>query len=1046
MSARVRVPVRVRLVGAVPGDPAAPDRVREAVFRAVSAALEAAPLATLGARGPGDVTVADPTVTAAPGHEDVLTPALLRAAYEGARAGAHDTMRTRAPARTGRTARVTGVPSEPFDPARRRRRGGRSWYAVPFFDGGEAELPLDEGEGAGEGVETFASTRPPLPAAGEVLSLGEALSVAWNWHVYRSGPRWAPATLGRPGYYGSVVVGGAARTALVWIHEVRGTIPENGVLRGADVSYLWWPLMILVPERAGDAPAVQRQRLDPTFASYELSDAGEVATLAAVEAKITSFVERGGYPENFPLRDPDRRRAYAEALLRDDQGRLVEDHRIWNLLGAPQESLSILPSTVGGTTVDGPIRFVTATPARSGTDTSAGGEGGGGGSGSGVGPGAGTTGTRREGAPPAGGPLGASEGGDRLWPTTGVEGEQLVCKPYLAEPPADELTADHGLVAAMRRIAAALEVPECAYLGNFARNAARVVAGRARGIGLAAVRATSTTDVTVRHDGQGNNGFLDIRPGASPEFDYLRMLAGIARQVSDFGTDVVSCYLDRRNAGLVRVDPDRDPDAAGWALRFSGDFGEDMTHGYMHLYAETCRSLLLQQLRSSRQGIVARKDTNFEQTLEAFTATLDILGQTVVELTTLRRAIRHGDDVSATGTVREVLSIAKTTRYRGETYDLPAPITYVPARILDVVGDARVERRGSQRVAVFQGRDWSVTDLDTSIGTRRGLLNQVDPLFLQVSDLESLFAGAQRDPASVRRFLADLLAEMFRANAEMTEESSDPDDGAFFALEASQYVAREGGRDWRGLKFELQGIHALADEQLRARIGRDWRYADGINRAIGRKANWDSFVAIFATVGIITLGLLCAPLGAVAVAAVTGVAGLAMTALDVLEADRQTDLYRSLENPELFLRWQEVQLAQLMAGLSIAFSVFDVVNVGRAAHVIVGVARRGLRVAERAGVGMAVRSIGRSARRELVRNMTQEIMENAVRQAVQELVIVEVMNLLLPRVITPILVPWLRQQALEHGTLAEVDAALGPLAAGLPPPTAAAGGTTGGGP
>jgi hypothetical protein len=53
---------------------------------------------------------------------------------------------------------------------------------------------------------------------------------------------------------------------------------------------------------------------------------------------------------------------------------------------------------------------------------------------------------------------------------------------------------------------------------------------------------------------------------------------------------------------------------------------------------------------------------------------------------------------------------------------------------------------------------------------------------------------------------------MLRAHTGMIEESSDPDDGAWFALKASQYVEREGGTDWRGLRFELHGIHALADE------------------------------------------------------------------------------------------------------------------------------------------------------------------------------------------------------------------------------------------
>jgi hypothetical protein len=65
--------------------------------------------------------------------------------------------------------------------------------------------------------------------------------------------------------------------------------------------------------------------------------------------------------------------------------------------------------------------------------------------------------------------------------------------------------------------------------------------------------------------------------------------------------------------------------------------------------------------------------------------------------------------------------------------------------------------------------------------------------------------------------------------------------------------------------------------------------------------------------------------------------------------------------------------------------------------------------------------------------MIDEVMTNALHQAVSEAAIMAALNELLPLVITPVLVPWLRRQAIEHGTLAEVDAELG----GLVPPSAA---------
>ncbi|HEX6683626.1 MAG TPA: hypothetical protein VF062_12565 [Candidatus Limnocylindrales bacterium] len=676
------------------------------------------------------------------------------------------------------------------------------------------------------------------------------------------------------------------------------------------------------------------------------------------------------------------------------------------------------------------VDLVAITEAAGGEGSGGDGEGGEGGGGS-RGDGAGDAG--QDGG--FGGPLGDVPGGEALWPVAGLEGLELTCQAFLAEPEASQLVADDlGLVDRMRRLAAMLEIDECGFLGNFALNCARTIGSRSRDIGVLCARATTKTDVVVTQDGSGNNGFLDIRPGQTPEFGYLRLLAGIAADVHQFGLDVNSTYNDTRNRHLVRVDPDRDPDAAGWGLRYMVLFGDTMRGGFLHLYAETCRVLLLQQLRTSHAGISARRQ-NFEQTLTSFSQTLDILGETVVQLSMLRSAIRHSETVSVTGTVRRVLSVPESVyvQQTDSMVDQPPPIDSVPQRILAVIGDAVIARRDSDLVVTFGDHTWTVEELDAAIGARRALINQIDPLFLQIGSLDYLFNRAQSDPDYPRTYLTDLLAEMLRANTEMTTEASDPDEGSIFALEASQYIRREGGRDWRGLAFDLQGIHLLAEEILRPHIGHNLLYSDGVNAALSRKANFDTFLTLFGTIGIIVLGLLCAPLGAIAVAAVTALAGLALTIHDVSEADRQTDLYRALENPELFQRWQEVQLAQLMAGLSVAFSVLDFAGVGWAAATV-GRAQVALRIGQRFGVGMAVRSVVRNTRRDIIRSMTSEVLQQAVRQALTAAAIVTVLNQLLPRVLVPILVPWLRRQALEHGTLDEVDAALGDLVAGRPAP------------
>jgi hypothetical protein len=121
-----------------------------------------------------------------------------------------------------------------------------------------------------------------------------------------------------------------------------------------------------------------------------------------------------------------------------------------------------------------------------------------------------------------------------------------------------------------------------------------------------------------------------------------------------------------------------------------------------------------------------------------------------------------------------------------------------------------------------------------------------------------------------------------------------------------------------------------------------------------------------------------------------------------------------------------------MADLSIAFSLFDVVGVGKGARAIVSGARTALRQAARVGIGTAVRLGIRRTRRLILANMAEEVLRNAVRQAAQQAAIAATMQAVLPAVITPVIVPWIRGVALEHGSLSAVDAALGQLTAGQP--------------
>ncbi|NEW69878.1 hypothetical protein [Streptomyces rhizosphaericus] len=1035
MALHVHAPIRVRLVGAV--TPHELSLLERSVGDATRTALLTARREVLDARGTNRRIVLDRPAVAfcglptTAGERERAAEAVARGVTFGL--SSSGLLRPRRHA----GARVAGRTEEPFDASRADGGGTRRSYRVPSYDQAGTEVPVplvDE--------ETAAPSTPRRTAARTVRA-EEALQLAWEAYVARSGAVWPPGADGYPGYAGSVLVNGRVQRMLVWVTEVRA-IQEDGSVLPEDIDGKYQPFAFVEVYEAGSGRSEFRARsLEAELSTAVLLGGDEPATVEAIERTVQEFLAGEHAPDNAPLRDPVTRRRYAEWMMRE-----VPAHYVIRRIQGRQRFAVVDPAT------ESPIRFVTAAPTADvpetgpvqepeagpeppseELDTARGGEGPGGR------PGAGPT---PYGAP-VGGPLGGREDGPRdgRWPT-GLTGEPLNCAPYGGEPSLHDLP--HGrdrLAADIRRIARLLDVPECPFPGRFALNCARAIAARARGVGLASVTSGVTTDVTVRSDGRGNNGFLDLRPGQAPELQYLRLLAEITGLVSRLSSDITSAYAHPDNAGLVRREADSPTaDASSWIFRFVVEMFEELSTACTHLFAETCRVLLLQQLRSSRAAIAQRRGERAEETLEHFDRVLDVLGGSVVKLIVLRRAVRHAERLGATGTLREVLS-RRELRYRAgyheSLYEAPAPIESVSSRTLADLADARIERQGTCYVAVSGGRSWSVSDLDAGINARRALVNQVDPLFLQIGDLEDLFRTAQTDPGHTGAFLADLLTQMAKANSEMTAKASEPDDGAFFALETSQWVeVQGGGKDRRGLWFELHGIHQMADDQLRPYVGDPPEYIAGVNRAIMRKAGLDQLLQVFATAGIVVLGLLCAPLGAAVAGLVTGAASIALATRDFLAAQEKEELYRSLEDPEALLRWQDVETEKLLAAIGIAFSVFDLAHVAGGARAIARDAAQVWRAGRQLG-GEAAMS---AARQLLVRNMTEQMLRHALAQAVTEYAVMQAMEVIVPRVVAPVLGPWIREQALQHGTLSEVDADLRLLAGEQPelspaPPAAA---------
>jgi len=930
----------------------------------------------------------------------------------------------------GPVAALSGRPVAWLDPSRRSDDG----YSIQFFDDGtRGTVTLGEPEI----VDAPAEPAGPLTAE-------DAAYLAWEAHLQRFGPLWDPAAYGYPGYYGSFVYNGTLLDqSLLYIYRVE-SLDEQGWPDGAR----WQIGSFAMLRYAEEKDEIVRGALRPAMGHW-------VMTRTETPTNYDNILRR--YDER------DAQRPEAERLspeVRQRMARIVSDYAtakagaaIWTVEDG-QTSLDVMlpPASEGSWGIaHSPVRFI-AQQQLPGTETAAEGAGGqqeGAGRGEEAGEGGergeggeGAGGGRRDGRPggrgtrPRGGPLGTGVGHGTVWPTLGIGGEPLVCEPFLGEPPLDQLVVGaDALRAEMQELAATLDVEYCGYAGKLCINLAKLIGARAHAIGVTSITSTITTAVQSRPDGGGNHGFVDIRPGSSPELGYMEALGDLVVRVHNLANTISRTYLAGPNQHLIYWDADRefDPDAAAWSLRFWGEMSDALPNACMWLFAESCRVILLQQLRSSHSGIVARQE-QFTETHRRFNEALGILGESVVKLSVLKQAIAYADRYRLSGSVRSVLSHRPPRRYmgHGEYYEPPAPIESMASQVVALLADATIEQEGDHRIARYDNRVWTTSDLEQGIGLRRSVLNMVDPLFFQVPDLDLLFHQFRMDPSSSETYLRRLLGQMREANEGMTREASDWEDGAFFALEASQWVAAEGGINSLGLHYDLHGIHKLADDVLRPWVGSVAVYNEGVDKAISIKANWDRFLQIFAVAGIIVLALLCAPLGAVVVGVVTGVAGLALTLHDIAEADRMEALYRSLEDPEAILAWQDVELARLMANLSIAFSIFDVVGVGKGAKAIVAGARTALREVAEQGVRATVRASLQSARRTILRNMAEEVLRNAVREAIQQAVIAGTMQAVLPVVITPVLVPWIRGVALEHGTLGQVDQVLGDLGAGQP--------------
>jgi hypothetical protein len=991
-------------------EPDAPDAPREAAAAVEAAVTRAGAVAVrelLAPRGRRrTVRVHEPTV---------VLPASLRGPRGDALADAVRAAVWRGVTQAGLTTWTDADPgsdvtdrwvAEAVDPT--RVRGGT--YRIPYYDEDVTEISFDDDELVAEIV------------GDEPVPLTRALAAAWRHHVNRrGGAPWEPGRPDYPGYYCRVQGASGSPWTLVIITNVRGEIAADGSI--ASVEQLDWesqqPYNAKPEPGPGSTVRIVPQPLELGY-DYELrlapGDPREIATQVISRSATRS-------PELQWLVDvPALQTVLVDQIL-------GENGAAFEVLGGP-EPLTLF----GPPDTRQPIRFATSVAV--GLPTTE--EGGGGTGGELEGPGAregggtGDPGSGDGGEGGGGGPLGdpnaTGTGTSRTWPVWGT-GEKFVCAPFKGEPRLGELAVGaDALRPRLERLAALLEVEMCDYPGNFLLHLADAISTRARGVGMRSTQIASTSAVTLRADGRGSMGFLDLDPMRAPEVAYYQRLAGAVSEVHSLGQLLFQVWELTDNRPLVRRDsePDSPPDWIHVAYRFHLELYDRLTDCCTFVFGETCRSLFLHQLRASRASIEERQGPRFEDGLTRFRQSMDILGASVVRMSTLLLAITHSRAVYTEGSVVDVLSTPEViTDGEGGSYEMPAPSTWIRPTLMDTIRGARVERRGGERVIVDGGNTWTERDLQAAVGIRRGALNQVDPIFNQLDDLDSVFHRTGTE-AGARQFLTDLLARMHSRNSEMITESSESDDGMWFALEATQWYEAEGGRDANGLRYRLIGLHRMADDVLGPQARHVKAYVDGVNQALDQKAGWDAWFAVAGSIGIVALAIACAPLGATAAAVIVAGASIALAVHDWNEADRMRAQHLSLEDPEALRAFSDVQAAELTAMLSAAFAIFDVIAIGKVAAEMAQGVVRAMRVAAETGEA-ATRAAARAARERIARETAEALVEAGVRQALQAAVMAAAMQVLLPHVIGPVLVDHLRGEALRHGGRAEVEAALSAL-------------------
>jgi hypothetical protein len=568
--------------------------------------------------------------------------------------------------------------------------------------------------------------------------------------------------------------------------------------------------------------------------------------------------------------------------------------------------------------------------------------------------------------------------GEALFPPS-AEGEPLECEPYEGEPALEDLGADgDALRQLMEEIAFKLAIPLCAFAGRFCLNAAEAIGARAAAVSDYSLGEETGFLKPVTGGKQGNLGAVDFEPVPSPAIQFMRHLAGVTPLISQLARAISRVYSTPANA--ARISGFRQGNSPGWLIDFIYDLDLSTNLSVGYIFAMTCRALMLQLLRGSRQGIEDRKKNFatyapvFEQLMRTQLIRLD-------ELTRMRDLLRAYAPESALAAVgQELFSDWKSAR--NSLLDVLEGRNPFKGVLAGPPGTI-INQNGRLGISDSKGTVWTRDQLDYAIALRTSAAEAIDPLVTQITADSHVMERFAYNPSGIQDELWRLLTEMTANNEEITGNVVGE---RFYAFRAGKVVASDNQfAGAAGTGFSLTGIHLQAHNAIGDAFEGDDYYRRGLRSLLRGEAAKEELLTFVEFGGVILLSVLCAPLGFIA--------GVAFAAYHESKALEQQRLFKSLIDPELVLSRAEVEADLFAAELGLVLSFIP-----EAGTILKGAGSAG-RALLKGEARAAAKAFARQAVRRIAADIVKALQKNLVRAFVEEFAKAEAINLLLNKLL-----------------------------------------------